>query len=109
MKKLLLTLLISISLIGTASALTFSNSNSNSNAATTKEKTQIEWVDGLYAKSITDEFTVLSKDFSKSVESGDPQITPLGWGDFSGDGIPELVYGIQYWDLKKALKLSQYF
>ena len=30
-------------------------------------QTQIEWVDGLYAKSITDVFNVLSKDFSKFV------------------------------------------
>jgi len=76
---------------------------------TTKEKTQIEWVDGLYAKSITDEFNVLSKDFSKSVESGHSLITPLGWGDFSGDGIPELVYGIQYSDLKKGSNIKPIF
>ena len=97
MKKLLLLLLLltSTSLIGTA--------------ATTKEKTQIEWVDGLYAKSITDEFTVLSKDFSKSVESGESMIMPLGSGDFSGDGIPELVYGIQYWDLKKGSNIKPIF
>ena len=76
---------------------------------TTMKKTQIEWVDGLYAKSITDEFTVLSKDFSKSVESGNSLITPLGWGDFSGDGIPELVYGIQYSDLKKGSNIKPIF
>ena len=70
--------------------------------ASTRKKTQIEWVDGLYAKSITDEFNILSKDFSKSVESGFSLITPLGSGDFSGDGLPELVYGIQYSDLKKG-------
>jgi hypothetical protein len=76
---------------------------------TTKEQTQIEWVDGLYAKSITDEFKVLSKDFSKSVESGGSQIIPLGSGDFSGDGLPELVYGIQYWDLKKGSHIKPIF
>jgi hypothetical protein len=73
---------------------------------TTKEKTQIEWVDGLYAKSLTDEFKVLSKDFSKSVEPGGSQIIPLGWDDFSGDGLPELVYGIQYWDVKKGSNIK---
>ena len=62
------------------------NVSQSNNSATTKEKTQIEWVDGLYAKSLTDEFTVLSKDFSKSIESGFSLIMPLGSGDFSGDG-----------------------
>jgi len=79
-----------------------SSVTSSSDTTTTMEQTQIEWVDGLYAKSITDEFNILSKDFSKSVESGFSLITPLGSGDFSGDGIPELVYGIQYSDLKKG-------
>ena len=74
--------------------------------AESTDKTQIKWVDGLYAKSITDEFNVLSKDFSKSVESGGSQIIPLGWGDFSGDGLPELVYGIQYSDLKKGSNIK---
>jgi len=74
--------------------------------ASTRKKTQIEWVDGLYAKSLTDEFKVLSKDFSKSVASGHSLITPLGSGDFSGDGIPELVYGIQYSDLKKGSNIK---
>jgi len=72
-------------------------------------QTQIEWVDGLYAKSITDVFNVLSKDFSKSVESGFSLITPLGSGDFSGDGIPELVYGIQHPDLKKGSQIKPIF
>ncbi len=85
------------------------NVSKSNNSATTKEKTQIEWVDGLYAKSITDEFNVLSKDFSKSVESGDSQILPLGSGDFSGDGIPEIVYGIQYWNLKKGSNIKPIF
>ena len=79
-----------------------SSVTSSSDTTTTMEQTQIEWVDGLYAKSITDEFNILSKDFSKSVESGFSLITPLGSGDFSGDGLPELVYGIQYSDLKKG-------
>jgi len=60
----------------------------------------------LYAKSLTDEFKVLSKDFSKSVASGHSLITPLGSGDFSGDGLPELVYGIQYSDLKKGSNIK---
>ena len=70
------------------------------------DQTNIEWVDGLYAKSLTDEFKVLSKDFSKSVASGYSLITPLGSGDFSGDGLPELVYGIQYSDLKKGSNIK---
>ena len=83
-----------------------SSVTSSSDTTTTMEKTQIEWVDGLYAKSLTDEFKVLSKDFSKSVASGHSLITPLGSGDFSGDGIPELVYGIQYSDLKKGSNIK---
>ena len=79
------------------------------NTTITMEKTQIEWVDGLYAKSLTDEFNILSKDFSKSVESGHSLITPMGSGDFSGDGIPELVYGIQYSDLKKGSNIKLIF
>ena len=78
----------------------------SSDTTITMEKTQIEWVDGLYAKSLTDEFKVLSKDFSKSVASGHSLITPLGSGDFSGDGLPELVYGIQYSDLKKGSNIK---
>ena len=78
----------------------------SSDTTTTMEKTQIDWVDGLYAKSLTDEFKVLSKDFSKSVASGHSLITPLGSGDFSGDGLPELVYGIQYSDLKKGSNIK---
>ena len=78
----------------------------SSDTAITMEKKQIEWVDGLYAKSLTDEFKVLSKDFSKSVASGHSLITPLGSGDFSGDGLPELVYGIQYSDLKKGSNIK---
>jgi hypothetical protein len=85
------------------------NASQSNNSATTKKKTQIEWVDGLYAKSITDEFNILSKDFSKSVASGHSLITPLGSGDFSGDGIPELVYGIQYSDLKKGSNIKLIF
>jgi len=85
------------------------NVSQSNNSATTKEKTQIEWVDGLYAKSLTDEFNILSKDFSKSVESGFSLITPLGSGDFSGDGLPELVYGIQYSDLKKGSHIKPIF
>jgi hypothetical protein len=85
------------------------NASQSNNSALTEEKTQIEWVDGLYAKSITDEFNILSKDFSKSVESGFSLIMPLGSGDFSGDGLPELVYGIQYSDLKKGSNIKPIF
>jgi len=72
-------------------------------------QTQIEWVDGLYAKSIADEFKVLSKDFSKPGDSGRSMIIPLGSGDFSGDGVPEIVYGISYWDLKRGSQIKPIF
>jgi len=85
------------------------NASQSNNSATTKEITQIEWVDGLYAKSITDEFNVLSKDFSKPGDSGGSMIIPLGSGDFSGDGVPEIVYGISYWDLKRGSQIKPIF
>lgn len=72
-------------------------------------QTQIEWVEGLYAKSIADEFKVLSKDFSKPGDSGRGMIIPLGSGDFSGDGVPEIVYGISYWDLKRGSQIKPIF
>jgi hypothetical protein len=81
----------------------------SSDTTTTMEKTQIEWVDGLYAKSITDEFKVLSKDFSKPGDSGGSMMIPLGSGDFSGDGVPEIVYGISYWDLKRGSQIKPIF
>jgi hypothetical protein len=73
------------------------------------DQTNIEWVDGLYTKSTTDVFNVLSKDFSKSPKHADSMIMPLGSGDFSGDGIPELVYAIQYWELKKGSNIKPIF
>jgi len=73
------------------------------------DQTNIEWVDGLYTKSTTDVFNVLSKDFSKSAKHANSMIMPLGSGDFSGDGIPELVYGIQYWELKKGSNIKPIF
>ena len=75
----------------------------------TKEKTQIQWVDGLYTKSITDEFIISSKDFSKSTKTGDTMMVPLGSGDFSGDGIPEFVYGMFYVDFKKGSFIKPIF
>ena len=65
----------------------------------TKEKTQLQWVDGLYTKSITDEFIYSSNDFNESTKTGKGMMMPLGSGDFSGDGIPEIVYGMQFTDL----------
>ncbi len=35
--------------------------------------------------------------------TGIGMMMPLGSGDFSGDGIPEIVYGMQFTDLKKVL------
>ena len=76
----------------------------------TKEKTQIQWVDGLYTKSITDEFIYSSKDFNKSTITGRSlMMMPLGSGDFSGDGIPEIVYGMQFTDLKKGSIIKPIF
>ena len=75
----------------------------------TKEKTQIQWVDGLYTKSITDEFIYSSKDFNKSTITGRGMMMPLGSGDFSGDGIPEIVYGMQFTDLKKGSIIKPIF
>lgn len=75
----------------------------------TKEKTQVQWVDGLYTKSITDEFIYSSKDFNESSKTGSGMIMPLGSGDFSGDGIPEIVYGMQFTDLKKGSFIKPIF
>ena len=97
MKKFFVLLLILIS------------TNLISSDVTTKEKTQIQWVDGLYTKSITDEFIISSKDFSKSTKTGDTMMIPLGSGDFSGDGIPEFVYGMLYVDLKKGSFIKPIF
>ena len=97
MKKFFVLLLILIS------------TNLISTKVTTKEKTQIQWVDGLYTKSITDEFIISSKDFSKSTKTGDTMLIPLGSGDFSGDGIPEFVYGMLYVDLKKGSFIKPIF
>ena len=97
MKKFFVLLLILIS------------TNLISSDVTTKEKTQIQWVDGLYTKSITDEFIISSKDFSKSTKTGDAMMIPLGSGDFSGDGIPEFVYGFLYVDLKKGSFIKPIF
>ena len=90
MKKFFVLLLILIS------------TNLISSDVTTKEKTQIQWVDGLYTKSITDEFIYSSKDFNKSTITGRGMMMPLGSGDFSGDGIPEIVYGMQFTDLENV-------
>ena len=85
------------------------STNLISTKVTTKEKTQIQWVDGLYTKSITDEFIISSKDFSKSTTNGEAMMIPLGSGDFSGDGIPEFVYGMLYVDLKKGSFIKPIF
>ena len=85
------------------------STNLISTKVTTKEKTQIQWVDGLYTKSITDEFIISSKDFSKSTTTGEAMMIPLGSGDFSGDGIPEFVYGMLYVDLKKGSFIKPIF
>ena len=40
-------------------------------------------------------YLIFIQDYSKFTETGKGQVIPLGSGDFSGDGIPELVYAIQ--------------
>ena len=86
-----------------------SDTSSQTKNLATSSSTQIEWVDGLYVKSIKDEFNVFSKDFSKPGDSGSSMIIPLGSGDFSGDGVPEIVYGISYWDLKRGSQIKPIF
>ena len=90
-------------------ALILISTNLISTKVTTKEKTQIQWVDGVYTKSITDEFIISSKDFNKSKKTGRGMMMPLGSGDFSGDGIPEIVYGMQFTDLKKGSFIKPIF
>ena len=97
MKKFLVLLLILIS------------TNLINTKVKAKEKIQIQWVDGLYTKSITDEFIYLSEDFNKSKKTGSGMMMPLGSGDFSGDGIPEFVYGVQFTDLKKGSVIKPIF
>ena len=97
MKKFLVLLLILIS------------TNLINTKVTTKEKIQIQWVDDLYTKSITHEFIYLSEDFNKSKKTGSGMMMPLGSGDFSGDGIPEFVYGVQFTDLKKGSVIKPIF
>ena len=86
-----------------------SDTSSQTKNLATSSSTQIEWVDGLYVKSIKDEFNVFSKDFSKPGDSGSSMIIPLGSGDFSGDGVPEIVYGISYKWFKDGEPLATNF
>ena len=86
-----------------------SDTSSQTKNLATSSSTQIEWVDGLYVKSIKDEFNVFSKDFSKPGYSGSSMIIPLGSGDFSGDGVPEVVYAISYGDLKRGSQIKPIF
>ena len=52
-----------------------------------------KWVNGLYAKSITDVLTIDHRKEIKGRKKGCP--IPIGFGvaDFSGDGRPEILYG----------------
>ena len=120
MKQLLLTICLILFAIPSWSQTTFSGSNISGGKITSSEdvsnksfipekKKDMEWVEGLYAKSLNDVFNIYIKDYSKFTETGEGQIIPLGSGDFSGDGIPELVYAIQYWDLKKGSKIKPIF
>ena len=86
-----------------------SDTSSQTKNLATSSSTQIEWVDGLYAKSIKDEFNVFSKDFSKPGDSGSSMIIPLGSGDFSGDGVPEVFYAISYHELKRGSQIKPIF
>ena len=86
-----------------------SDTSSQTKNLATSSSTQIEWVDGLYVKSIKDEFNVFSKDFSKPGYSGSSMIIPLGSGDFSGDGVPEVFYAISYGELKRGSQIKPIF
>ncbi len=120
MKQTILTLCLILFALPIWGQTTFSGGNISGGKITSKEdgsnkspipekKKDIEWVEGLYAKSLNNVFSISSKDYSKFTETGETQIIPIGTGDFSGDGIPEFVYAIQYWDLKKGSKIKPIF
>jgi hypothetical protein len=59
-----------------------------------------KWVDGLYAKSITNVYKVYYNRYTKGGKKGKPVLFQFGMGDFSGDDLPEIVLGGAILDLK---------
>jgi len=59
-----------------------------------------KWVNGLYAKSITDVLRIYSKNYIKGKKKGCGGFLPLGIANLSRDRFPEVVYGMQVTDCK---------
>ena len=52
-----------------------------------------KWAKGLYAKSITNVYKVYYNRYTKGGKKGNIVLLQFGVGDFSGDDLPEIVYG----------------
>ena len=52
-----------------------------------------KWAKGLYAKTITNAYKVYYNRYTKGGKKGKPVLIQFGVGDFSGDDLPEIVYG----------------
>ena len=52
-----------------------------------------KWAKGLYAKTITNAYKVYYNRYTKGGKKGSPVLLQFGVGDFSGDDLPEIVYG----------------
>ena len=64
-----------------------------------------KWAKGLYAKSITDVYKVYYNRYTKGGKKGKPVLFQFGVGDFSGDDLPEIVYGGPILDMKTSGQL----
>ena len=64
-----------------------------------------KWAKGLYAKSITDVYKVYYNRYTKGGKKGKPVLFQFGVGDFSGDDLPEVVYGGPVLDPKTSGQL----
>ena len=64
-----------------------------------------KWAKGLYAKSITDVYKVYYNRYTKGGKKGKPVLFQFGVGDFSGDGLPEIVLGGPILDHKTSGQL----
>ena len=64
-----------------------------------------KWAKGLYAKSITDVYKVYFNRYTKGGKKGKPVLFQFGVGDFSGDDLPEIVYGGPILDMKTSGQL----
>ena len=64
-----------------------------------------KWAKGLYAKSITDVYKVYYNRYTKGGKKGNPVLLQFGVGDFSGDDLPEIVYGGPILDPKTSGQL----